>query len=112
MTSDPDQPSTLAIGRVVLTVHDLDAVGSFYQRVVGLRAVGGAGDTRLLGAGERVLLELRLRDGLPVEVLDRAGRANVARLVDDGLLTRHAERLVPTRQGRLLADALVRDLLP
>ena len=61
---------------------------------------------------ERVLLELRLRDGLPVNVLDRAGRANVARLVDDGLLTRHAERLVPTRQGRLLADALVRELLP
>lgn len=61
---------------------------------------------------ERVLLELRLRDGLPVGVLDQAGRAEVARLVDEGLLTRHAERLVPTRQGRLLADALVRDLLP
>jgi oxygen-independent coproporphyrinogen-3 oxidase len=61
---------------------------------------------------ERVLLELRLRDGLPVSVLDATGRAAVARLVDDGLLTRHAERLVPTRRGRLLADALVRDLLP
>ena len=61
---------------------------------------------------ERVLLELRLRDGLPVSVLDATGRAAVARLIDDGLLTRHAERLVPTRRGRLLADAVVRDLLP
>ncbi|MCW2775156.1 MAG: coproporphyrinogen oxidase, anaerobic [Nocardioides sp.] len=61
---------------------------------------------------ERVLLELRLRDGLPVSVLDATGRAAVARLIDDGLLTRHAERLVPTQRGRLLADALVRDLLP
>jgi putative oxygen-independent coproporphyrinogen III oxidase len=61
---------------------------------------------------ERVLLELRLRDGLPVSVLDATGRAAVAQLIDDGLLTRHAERLVPTQRGRLLADALVRDLLP
>jgi putative oxygen-independent coproporphyrinogen III oxidase len=61
---------------------------------------------------ERVLLELRLRDGLPVSVLDATGRAAVARLIDDGLLTRHAERLVPTQRGRLLADAVVRDLLP
>jgi putative oxygen-independent coproporphyrinogen III oxidase len=61
---------------------------------------------------ERVLLELRLRDGLPVSVLDAGGRAQVARLIDEGLLTRHTERLVPTQRGRLLADALVRDLLP
>ncbi len=61
---------------------------------------------------ERVLLEVRLREGLPVSVLDATGRAEVARLVDEGLLTRHAERLVPTRRGRLLADAVVRDLLP
>ena len=61
---------------------------------------------------ERVLLELRLRDGLPVSVLDATGRAAVAGLIDDGLLTRHAERLVPTQRGRLLADAVVRDLLP
>lgn len=72
------------------------------------REVLGDEDRRV----ERVLLELRLRQGLPVEVLDRAGRAHVARLVEEGLLTRHAERLVPTRQGRLLADAVVRDLLP
>ena len=61
---------------------------------------------------ERVLLEVRLRDGLPVSVLDATGRAAVRRLTDDGLVTLHTERLVPTQRGRLLADALVRDLLP
>ena len=61
---------------------------------------------------ERVLLELRLRDGLPVEVLDEAGRAAVPDLVERGLLVEEGTRLVPTRTGRLLADALVRDLLP
>ncbi len=59
---------------------------------------------------ERVLLELRLRDGLPVLALDRHGRAQVARLVEEGLITLATERLVLTRRGRLLADAVVRDL--
>ncbi len=60
---------------------------------------------------ERVLLELRLSDGLPVPVLDAHGRGQVARLVDEGLLTRRTERLVLTQRGRLLADGVVRDLL-
>ena len=60
---------------------------------------------------ERVLLELRLSDGLPVPVLDEHGRSQVARLVDEGLLVRQAERLVLTQRGRLLADGVVRDLL-
>jgi putative oxygen-independent coproporphyrinogen III oxidase len=61
---------------------------------------------------EQVLLELRLRDGLPRDVLDEAGRAAVPDLVDRGLLTEEDRRLVPTQRGRLLADAVVRDLLP
>ncbi len=61
---------------------------------------------------ERVLLELRLRDGLPVSVLDATGRGQVARLMEEGLVTLRTERLVPTQRGRLLADGLVRDLLP
>jgi oxygen-independent coproporphyrinogen-3 oxidase len=60
---------------------------------------------------ERVLLEIRLRDGLPVLALDAQGRAAIARLVDDGLVELIAERLVLTRRGRLLADAVVRTLL-
>ena len=61
---------------------------------------------------ERVLLELRLRDGLPRGVLDDRGRAAVPGLVARGLLTEAGDRLVPSRTGRLLADAIVRDLLP
>jgi oxygen-independent coproporphyrinogen-3 oxidase len=60
---------------------------------------------------ERVMLELRLRDGLPVLALDAHGRAAVAELTTQGLVELHAERLVLTRQGRLLADAVVRDLV-
>ncbi len=61
---------------------------------------------------ERVLLELRLRDGLPFEVLEPAGMAVVPGLVDRGLLVVLLDRLVLTLEGRLLADAVVRDLLP
>ncbi len=61
---------------------------------------------------ERVLLELRLVDGLAPEVLDDAGRAAVPGLAERGLVARADERIVLTRDGRLLADAVVRDLLP
>jgi oxygen-independent coproporphyrinogen-3 oxidase len=61
---------------------------------------------------ERVLLEIRLRDGLPVEVLDAVGRAAVPELVQRGLVAVEEGRLVLGLEGRLLADAVVRDLLP
>jgi len=61
---------------------------------------------------ERVLLEIRLRDGLPVEVLDEAGRTAAKDAIGRDLLEEHRSRLVLTRRGRLLADAVVRDLLP
>ncbi|HEY3005786.1 MAG TPA: radical SAM family heme chaperone HemW [Kribbellaceae bacterium] len=64
---------------------------------------------------ERVLLEIRLREGLPLEALDDAGRAAAADAATRGLLTvaaGTAGRAVLTRHGRLLADAVVRDLLP
>jgi oxygen-independent coproporphyrinogen-3 oxidase len=61
---------------------------------------------------ERVLLELRLRDGLSTDVLDGSGRAAVAGLAERGMIVDHGERLVLTPEGRLLADAAVRDLLP
>ena len=60
---------------------------------------------------ERVLLELRLVTGLDVAVLDDAGRAAVPALVADSLLVVDGDRLVLTPRGRLLADAVVRDLL-
>ncbi|TCC65562.1 coproporphyrinogen III oxidase [Kribbella pittospori] len=58
---------------------------------------------------ERVLLEIRLSAGLPLEVLDDEGRAAAARMPD--LVTQDGDRLVLTSRGRLLADAVVRDLL-
>ncbi len=61
---------------------------------------------------ERVLLEMRLHDGLPVQVLDSTGRAAIDDLVRRGLLERFGERLVLATPGRLLADGVVRDLLP
>ena len=60
---------------------------------------------------ERVLLELRLDTGLPLDALDDTGRAAVPDLAERGLVTVNGDRLVLTRQGRLLADGVVRDLL-
>ena len=60
---------------------------------------------------ERVLLETRLRAGLPTGVLDGAGRAAVPGLVQRGLVE-DGDPLVLSTRGRLLADAVVRDLLP
>ncbi len=61
---------------------------------------------------ERVLLELRLATGLDRDVLDETGRAAVPDLVRRGLLVADAPVLRLTLGGRLLADAVVRDLLP
>jgi oxygen-independent coproporphyrinogen-3 oxidase len=63
---------------------------------------------------EQVLLGIRLRDGLPVDVLDAAGRAALPAQVEDGLVEPDAlerGRVVLTLRGRLLADAVVRALL-
>ncbi|GAC1325759.1 MAG: radical SAM family heme chaperone HemW [Mycobacteriales bacterium] len=63
---------------------------------------------------ERVLLGLRLVDGHPLADLSGAGAANAGRAVVDGLLDAHAAaagRAVLTLRGRLLADAVARDLL-
>ena len=63
---------------------------------------------------EQVLLEVRLRDGLPLELLRPAGRAAAQRFVAEGLLEPAASddgRAVLTLRGRLLADAVVRDLV-
>ncbi|TWP45259.1 coproporphyrinogen III oxidase [Lentzea tibetensis] len=62
---------------------------------------------------ERVLLELRLADGLPLDVLDAEGQTEAHKAVADGLLEPlDTGRCVLTDRGRLLADAVVRRLLP
>ena len=60
---------------------------------------------------ERILLEVRLIEGLPMDVLDGVGRSRIRDLVARELLTETCERVVLTRQGRLLADAVVRELV-
>lgn len=57
---------------------------------------------------ERVMLETRLRSGLDLAGIDEA---RVVANVERGLATLEADRLVLTREGRLLADAVIRDLL-
>lgn len=62
---------------------------------------------------EAVLLRTRIREGLPVEELLGEGRHAVAALIADGLIdgpTALRGRVVLTRRGRLLADAVVRAL--
>ncbi|MGJ9411277.1 radical SAM family heme chaperone HemW [Aeromicrobium sp. CF4.19] len=61
---------------------------------------------------EDVMLRVRLREGLPLDALDAAGRAEVPALRERGLLDVGDGRLVLTRDGRLLADAVVRLLTP
>lgn len=63
---------------------------------------------------ERVLLGVRLADGLPTAELDEAGRLAVAGLIADELVEpkpAFAGRVVLTLRGRLLADAVVHRLL-
>jgi putative oxygen-independent coproporphyrinogen III oxidase len=64
---------------------------------------------------EEVMLRVRLRSGLDLVTLDAAGRASAARAFGAGLLDEEAfkqGRASLTLRGRLLADAVVRDLLP
>lgn len=66
-------------------------------------------------AVERVMLELRLASGLPLAGLAPRARTACARALADGLLEVEAFKAgqaVLTLRGRLLADALVRDLTP
>lgn len=72
-------------------------------------------DTRAM---ERVLLRVRLAEGLAVDELSTTARRRVAELVADGLVDpvaalggAGARRLVLTLRGRLLADAVVRTLV-
>ncbi|QKT12201.1 coproporphyrinogen III oxidase [Rhodococcus sp. W8901] len=60
---------------------------------------------------ERVMLTVRLRTGLPLADLSEGERAAAERVVADGLATIADDHLILTDRGRLLADAVVRDVL-
>ena len=64
---------------------------------------------------ERIMLEVRLGTGLSVDALDGIGRHAMAGLIADQLVDpvqAFKGRLVLTLKGRLLADAVVRRILP
>ncbi|WP_329457952.1 radical SAM family heme chaperone HemW [Streptomyces sp. NBC_01497] len=63
---------------------------------------------------ERIMLELRLREGVPLGLLHEDGLRAADRAVRDGLLepaSHEAGHAVLTLRGRLLADAVIRDLV-
>jgi oxygen-independent coproporphyrinogen-3 oxidase len=59
---------------------------------------------------ERILLRTRLAAGLPLSLLRDSGVRAAERAAADGLAVIEDERLKLTLRGRLLADAVVRDL--
>lgn len=64
---------------------------------------------------EAVMLGVRLREGIAVDALDMPGRTAAALLADRGLLDRQSlarGRVQLTDAGRLLADAVIREVLP
>ena len=71
------------------------------------REVLTAGQRRV----ERVLLELRLADGLDLDVLTATERQRLPDLAARGLIEPSGSAVVLTRSGRLLADGISRDLL-
>ncbi len=74
----------LSMGKVVLTVNDLDRVAAFYEQAVGLHRLKGDAASAEFGAGDAVLLELRR---------DAAARRRSPR--EAGLF--HTAFLLPTR---------------
>jgi coproporphyrinogen III oxidase-like Fe-S oxidoreductase len=89
-----------------------------WQRAV-LAGVSPAAGREVLDADaealERVLLGIRIVDGLPLNAVPPAGRGAVPDLVRAGLLEPMAattNQIVLTREGRLLADTVVRALVP
>jgi oxygen-independent coproporphyrinogen-3 oxidase len=60
---------------------------------------------------EEIMLRLRLAEGVPIDLLDTRGRAALHQAAADGLVTVVDNRAVLTIGGRLLADAVIRDLI-
>ncbi len=88
---------------------------AYAGRITAGRSPGQAGEV-LTGTEretERIMLETRLAAGCPVSALGPAGRSAAATAVADGLAEPSAfgaGRVVLTRPGRLLADAVIRGL--
>ena len=72
-------------------------------------------DVEHLSADERhmenVMLSLRLKSGLNLDILDATGQVEAAKAQSEGLLVISQNRAQLTRNGRLLADGLISRLL-
>lgn len=60
---------------------------------------------------EKVMLGLRLREGIPEAWIDTHATPALERFIGRGLLERAGERVRITKPGRLLADGIITDLL-
>ena len=60
---------------------------------------------------ERILLELRLAEGIPTSLLTTTEKGRLVHLVAQRLAVVEDGMLILTRNGRLLADGVIRDLL-
>lgn len=70
------------IGEIQLYVADLDKAQNFYEKILGLRALGQADDQVYLGAGERRLVTLNHRAGAKPSI-DTTGLYHFALLLPD-----------------------------
>lgn len=89
----------IQIGRVALTVNDLDRVGDFYQSVIGLSRLAGDGESLVLGL-DRPLVELR-RDKAARPRPREAGLFHTAFLLPDRAALGDWLRMIAARQLRL-----------
>lgn len=60
---------------------------------------------------ERVMLGLRLKQGLPEDIFSPAAHGEITRHINGGLLHRVGENVAVTERGRLLADGIIADIL-
>ncbi|TDX33609.1 VOC family protein [Rhodovulum visakhapatnamense] len=102
----------VAIDRVALTVRDLDLIGDFYQRILGLDRISGSGEELILGQDGRALIELR-RDAAARPYPNAAGLFHTAFLLphrdDLGRWLRHAHARKVRMSGA--SDHLVSEAL-
>ncbi len=60
---------------------------------------------------EKIMLGLRLREGIPLAWIEEAGHGVVEKHVAGGLLQHRGDRIALTDAGRLLADGIITDIL-
>ena len=73
----------LRIGKITLTVHDLERVSDYYQQALGLHRLSADGDRVTLGAGTNTLLQLNRDAGARNRSSHDAGLFHTAFLLPD-----------------------------